>query len=90
MNINKYDAKNIFSNTTGYTYDDLILLPGYISHAISDINLETRVTRNYTIKLPIISSPMDTVTERDMAIGLALQGGLGIIHANMTKRDNVI
>lgn len=90
--MNKYDAKNIFSSTTGYTYDDLILLPGYISHAISDINLETRATRNYTIKLPIISSPMDTVTERDMAIGLALQGGLGIIHANMTieRQCNII
>ena len=38
--MNKYDAKNIFSNTTGYTYDDLILLPGFISHSVSDINLE--------------------------------------------------
>ena len=81
--MNKYDAKNIFSNTTGYTYDDLILLPGFISHSVSDINLETRVTRNYSIKLPIVSSPMDTVTEREMAIGLGLLGGLGIIHANM-------
>ena len=77
-------ADVIFRDTTGYTYDDLILLPGFISHATSDIQLATRVTRNYTIQLPIVSSPMDTVTEKEMAIKLALLGGLGIVHANLS------
>lgn len=78
------NASEIFNNHTGYTYDDLILMPGFISTESSQINLETRVTRNYKIKIPIVSSPMDTVTETNMAIQLALQGGLGIIHTNMS------
>ena len=77
-------ADGIFNDNTGYTYDDLILLPGYISHSPNDINLATQVTRNYKIQLPIVSSPMDTVTEKEMAIKLALLGGLGIIHANLS------
>jgi len=78
------NAEDIFSSHTGYTYDDLIMLPGFISSDSSQINLETRVTRNYKIKIPIVSSPMDTVTETNMAIQLALLGGLGIIHTNMS------
>lgn len=78
------NASDIFKNHTGYTYDDLILMPGFISNESSQINLETRVTKNYKIKIPIVSSPMDTVTETQMAIRLALLGGLGIIHTNMS------
>lgn len=87
-----YCVSSIFeknNNFTGYTYDDIILMPGYIDFTMNDISLETRVTRNYSIKTPIVSSPMDTVTEYEMAIQLALQGGLGIIHANMELEKQV-
>ena len=91
--MNGYSALDIFENCngscTGYTYDDIILMPRYIDFTMNDINLETQITRNYRIKTPIISSPMDTITESDMAIQLALQGGLGIIHANMDTETQV-
>lgn len=83
--MNGHNATEIFSkNCFGYTYDDLILLPGYISFSSNEVDLETKITTNYSIKIPLISSPMDTVTEIDMAITIALQGGLGIIHTNMS------
>jgi len=91
--MNGYSALDIFENKNGncmgYTYDDIILMPGYINFTMNDINLETQITRNYRIKTPIVSSPMDTVTESEMAIQLALQGGLGIIHANMDVDSQV-
>ena len=83
--MNGHNAVKIFyNNIYGYTYDDLILLPGYISFPSNEVNLETQITKNYRIKIPVVSSPMDTVTEVNMAIKIALQGGLGIIHTNMS------
>jgi IMP dehydrogenase len=67
-----------------YTYDDVIVLPGHINTDAKDISLESFITRNIKVKVPFLSSPMDTVTEHDMAIGMALQGAIGIIHYNMT------
>ncbi len=83
------DAAALFSAGTGLTFDDLIFLPGYIDFSWSDVRLETHLTRNIRIKRPIVSSPMDTVTETQMAITLALLGGIGILHYNNTIEEQV-
>lgn len=65
------------------TYDDILLAPRYSQVLPAEVNIESRFSKNIPLKIPIVSSPMDTVTEHRMAIALALEGGIGIIHKNL-------
>ena len=68
----------------GITFDDVLLQPGYSDALPSDVDVSTTLTRNIRLNIPMLSSPMDTVTESAMAIALAQEGGLGVIHKNMS------
>mmetsp|Transcript_31015 Transcript_31015/g.66716 ORF Transcript_31015/g.66716 Transcript_31015/m.66716 type:complete len:526 (+) Transcript_31015:103-1680(+) len=87
-----HSAVDLFENNkglTGYTYDDVICLPGHIAFGVADVELHGNFTRNIRLKTPIVSTPMDTVTEARMAIAMALEGGIGVIHTNLTIADQV-
>lgn len=71
----------------GLTYNDFLCLPGFIDFPASKVSLKSRVTRNVVLNTPFLSSPMDTVTETNMAIAMALMGGMGVIHNNMAPAE---
>ena len=68
----------------GITFDDVLLVPGYSEVIPNQIDLTTQLTRSIRLNIPVTSAGMDTVTEHRMAIAMARQGGIGIIHKNMS------
>lgn len=68
----------------GITFDDVLLEPAFSDIVPRDVDVRTSLTRNISLNIPVLSSPMDTVTESDLAIALAQEGGIGIIHKNLT------
>jgi len=71
----------------GLTYDDVLLLPGESDVIPSEVDTTSRLTREISLKVPVVSAAMDTVTEARMAIALARQGGLGVLHRNLSIAD---
>ncbi|MDX1957842.1 MAG: IMP dehydrogenase [Leptospiraceae bacterium] len=89
LTLDGLSGEELFSTQVGLTYRDFLVLPGYIDFNPSDVDLETKLTRNIILKKPFLSSPMDTVTESSMAIAQALQGGMGFIHYNNSIEEQV-
>jgi len=71
------------------TFNDVLLLPGWTTVEPSEVDVRTHVTRGVMLNVPFVSSPMDTVTESEMAIALARQGGLGVLHRNCSVEEEV-
>ena len=69
------------------TFDDVLLLPGYSEVTAKDVSLVTKLTRNINLNLPLVSAAMDTVTEAGLAIALAQEGGIGIVHKNLSVQE---
>jgi len=76
-----------YSQDDALTYDDVLLVPGYSEVLPGDVDLKSRFSRNITVNVPIVSSAMDTVTESRTAIVMAQEGGLGVIHKNLTPEE---
>jgi len=66
------------------TYDDVLLVPGYSEVLPHEADLRTRLTRTITLNIPLVSAAMDTVTDAELAIAMAQEGGIGIMHKNMS------
>ncbi|HET8838557.1 MAG TPA: IMP dehydrogenase [Flavobacteriaceae bacterium] len=74
----------------GLTYDDVLLIPTYSEVLPREVSIQTKFSRNITINVPIVSSAMDTVTESRMAIAMAREGGIGVLHKNMSIEDQAL
>ena len=72
------------------TFDDVLLVPAYSELLPKDVDTSTRLTRNISVNIPLVSSPMDTVTESALAIAIAQEGGIGVIHKNLTIEEQTI
>ena len=85
------EANEFFSRSlpNGLTFDDVSLVTRYSEVLPGQVKLDTQLCDSIRLSLPMVSSDMDTVTESEMAIGMALNGGLGLIHYNMTQRQQV-
>ena len=71
----------------GLTFDDVLLLPAYSAVLPSEADTSTRITRRYRLRVPLVSASMDTVTEARMAIAMARQGGVGVLHRNLSVEE---
>src|SRR3954466_4650097 len=71
----------------GLTYDDVLLLPGETDVIPSEVDTASRLTREISVRVPLLSAAMDTVTESRLAIAMARQGGIGILHRNLSIED---
>jgi IMP dehydrogenase len=74
----------------GLTYDDVLLIPSYSEVLPREVDITTHFSRNITLKIPVVSAAMDTVTESRMAIAIAQEGGIGVLHKNMTIEEQAI
>ncbi|MFD2517881.1 IMP dehydrogenase [Salinimicrobium flavum] len=74
----------------GLTYDDVLLVPAFSEILPREVNIQSQFTRNITINVPIVSAAMDTVTESSMAIAMAREGGIGVLHKNMTIEQQAL
>src|ERR1700745_3316856 len=72
------------------TFDDVLLLPAQSSVVPRDVNLATKLTRTITLNIPLLSAAMDTVTEARLAIAIAQEGGLGVVHKNMPPKAQAV
>jgi len=72
-----------------FTFNDVLLLPGWTTVEPTQADVKTRVTRNIELNIPLVASPMDTVTEAEMAISLAREGALGVLHRNCSAKEEV-
>jgi IMP dehydrogenase len=82
---NKYSV-NFFGE--GLTFDDVLLMPGYSQVLPRDVSIQTQLTKNLSLNVPLLSAAMDTVTEAALAIALAREGGLGILHKNKYRKTS--
>src|SRR5215475_8930829 len=71
----------------GITFDDVLLIPAFSDFVPADADTKTRLTRSIELNIPLVSAPMDTVTEAALAIALAQEGGIGIIHKNLSVEN---
>src|SRR5688500_18179252 len=71
----------------GLTFDDVLLMPSYSDVLPRDVNIQTQLTSSITLNIPMLSAAMDTVTEASLARALAREGGLGILHKNMSTEQ---
>ena len=72
------------------TFDDVTLAPKYSEILPSEVNTETKLSKNLSLKIPLLSSAMDTVTEAKMAIAMARAGGIGVIHRNLDVKKQIV
>lgn len=79
-----------YSTEDALTYDDVLIMPGYSEVLPTEVDLRSRFTRNITLNIPIASSAMDTVTESRTAIVMAQEGGIGVIHKNLTPEEQAL
>ena len=86
LETNKFFSRSL---PNGLTFDDVSLVTRYSDVLPGQVKLDTKLCDSIHLSLPIVSADMDTVTESEMAIGMALHGGLGLIHYNMTQRQQV-